>query len=174
MIRATPTPLIVLRQALVILIASIVPGTICAQLPSPAPTWGLVAGAHLGGASKASFGFGAARVLSRTIGIVESDSTSRADRQVFLVAEPGWKGARVSLGYGGSRTKRSAFQSESLRLSLFRHWSGDSSHLYAGIEGSAVALDDFVLGLRSGIFTRIAGASGGQRTFVTFDFPLGW
>lgn len=144
----------------------------CAQNPRPAPTSEFIYGIHIGMPEQVSVGVGAARVLSRQI-----DSMNHKvhdDRDVFMLAEPGVTGARVSLGYGFARTQVRETDLANVRLSAFRRWSGDSNRVYVGMEGSAVALEEFALGVRAGVFARVSGPSGGSRYLFALDFPIGW
>jgi hypothetical protein len=172
-----------------------------APLP-PAPLFRFVSGYHIGVPATASIGVGVSRVSSRVIGRWEacavrdgasgqrrvkvgcsnaSDSvwasSWHADRALFVIAEPGLRGGRLSLGHGVERGNSNGSDLVTSRISLYRRWNTgdrDPGGTYLGIEGSAAALGAFPVGLRVGVFGRIAGPVGGARTFLAFDFPIGY
>jgi hypothetical protein len=143
--------------------------------------------------AKVSIGFGVSRVVARQIGrwdcanrpqVTGCNPTAtdslwasswHSDRDVFLIAEPGLRGGRLSLGSGLERVNRSQAYLSSLRISLYRRWNtghDDPGGTYLGVEGSAEGLADFPLGLRAGVFVRIAGPAGGAKTLLALDFPI--
>lgn len=199
------TRLTVLSPALtLVLIAAMLAG--CANrarrpLP-PAPVWDFAGGYHFGTPEKASIGLGISRVFARQIGrwepCVIRDGASgqrtlkvgcnravdslwasswHSDRELFLIAEPGLTGGRVSLGYAIDRGNLTASDLSTLRISFYRRWSGahdDPDGTYVGVEGAAVGMANIVLGLRAGVFTRVSGPAGGPKTLLALDFPIGY
>jgi hypothetical protein len=100
-----------------------------------------------------------------------------ADREVFAIAEPGWKGGRISLGYATEKGVRESSMLTTLRASLYRRWNSDDANAggtYIGMEGSAASLANIPLGLRVGVFTRIAGPTRAPRTLFSIDVPVGY
>jgi hypothetical protein len=168
----------------------------------PAPVWNFAGGYHFGPPAKVSVGLGVSRVFARQIGRWEPctlfDGFSRertlkvgcrsaadsawvsswhSDREMFLLAEPGLKGGRLSLGYGIERGNTRGSDLSTLRLSLYRRWDSDRRDpggTYLGVEGAAVAMGNISLGLRVGVFARVAGPSGGARTLLAVDLPIGY
>ena len=159
----------------------------------PAPVTHLTGGVHVGSPATASAGLGVSRVFARQVGRWDCASHPRitgcnptakdslwaagwhTDHDVFLIAEPGLRGGRLSLGSGTERLNGSQAYLSSLRLSLYRRWNtghDDPRGTYIGIEGAAEALADFPLGLRAGIFVRIAGPAGGAKTLLALDYPI--
>lgn len=160
---------------------------------SPAPVSQLTGGVHVGTPATLSVGLGVSRVVSRRIGrwdcarhpgITGCRATSKdslwasdwhSDRDVFLIAEPGLRGGRLSLGSGLERLNNSQAYLKSVRISLYRRWNtgrDDPGGSYLGVEGAAEGLADFPVGLRVGVFFRVAGPTGGAGTLLALDFPI--
>jgi hypothetical protein len=197
--------LTVLSSAIsIVVLAAILAG--CSTRPQPplppAPDSDIAVGYHFGPPAKASIGGGISRVFARQIGrwepCAKQDGLSgqrtlkvgcnravdsiwapswHSDREVFLIAEPGLKGARLSLGYAVDSGNQVGSDLSTLRLSFYRRWNSDHDEpggTYLGVEGAAVGMGAIALGLRAGVFARIAGPAGGARTLLALDFPIGY
>jgi hypothetical protein len=144
------------------------------------PTWVPVFGFHIGPPARISAVLGIGRIVSRH----QPDSARRRtywDRDVFAAIEPGWKGGRLSVGYGEQRNSTIQTSFVNGRLSLFKPWAADSvtlklgPGLYVGGEVSGSAVADAPLGLRVGVLTLVGRAPvGTNRHRIPFDFAVGW
>jgi hypothetical protein len=110
---------------------------------SPAPITHLTEGVHFGSPATASVGLGVSRVFARQIGrwdcashpqMIGCNPTAEdsiwaagwhTDRDVFLMAEPGLRGGRLSLGSGIERLNASRFIAAGIRATTTR--SGPTS-----------------------------------------------
>ena len=136
----------------------------------PGSNWVVVAGLHFGIPAKKSVVLGVGRVIRRG-----PFHGGRIQRDVFLCAEPGQRGGRVSAGYGSfSNDVVRGVNFINARVSLFRRWSGDSGRVYLGPELSAFGLSDAVAGLRVGALRKVSGPGGRPTTLRVTDFPIGW
>jgi len=131
-----------------------------------------VGGFHAGTPATYSAGIGVAAVVSRRLNNV--NRMTYDDSHVFLIAEPGWRAARASVGYGTERHRYRTSRLTTIRATALRRWTHDPVADYVGVEASAVAMEEFPLGARVGVFKRIAGPSNAHRWLFTVDFPAGW
>jgi hypothetical protein len=153
--------------------------------------WTGIFGFHIGTPDRISMVLGIGRVVSsRALGpATRSGKVPHTDRDIFAAFEPGSRGARLSLGYGGLKDMISSGTILSARVSAYRHWSNDSSRVYIGPEISGSAIADLPLGLRLGILRRVRGIRAGpsaaltrgiraepegRRFIVPRDFAIGW
>ncbi len=143
-----------------------------------APTVTTVGGVHIGSPAKVSAGIGVGVVLSRdTVFKLKPQRPFRRDRDVFVMVEPGLKGARASLGYGQLYHARQLGGVYSIRGTVYRRWMSDGRDpggTYAGVEVGVGGTGESLLGIRVGFLSRVSGPMGRRGTLFTIDMPVGW
>lgn len=150
----------------------LVTGCVGNRPPTPAPTWTPLIGFHAGSPANYSIAVGAAAVIARRL----DDSSPRAhdDRDIFLLAEPGWKAARASIGWGLEYNRFRSTTLMNIRASALRRWTDGPNRDYVGIEVSAQTIEELPLGARVGVFRQVGGPLDRRRFLFSFDFPVGW
>lgn len=114
-------------------------------------------GVHVGGPARVSAVLGASLTLDR-----------RREDFLFAALEPGWKGDRVSAGYGRMLSNLGSLASGRATLLRMRHEPAPMT--YAGMEAQFAPL--FILGLRVGAFTPVRGDRA-RSPMLLADFSVG-
>src|SRR3954467_12045402 len=117
------------RRVLLLLAALTAPWALHAQPASSHEAhFEPIAGYHFGKPAKISVVVGIGRAYPREVGRWKDSiwiSSWRRTNHVFLLTEPGIKGARLSAGYGVERGSHSSLTLVSARLSAYRRWGSD-------------------------------------------------
>jgi hypothetical protein len=159
-----------MRHAALLLI--VLGGCVGSQHLTPAPAFAPLFGFHAGMPATYSVAVGGAAVVSRRLDGI--NPRSHDDRDIFALAEPGWKAARASIGYGIERNRVRATTLMNIRASALRRWTDRPVRDYLGIEVSAVTMEELALGARVGVFKQVDGPAAPRRYLVSVDFPVGW
>ena len=154
------------------LLLTLLAGCAANRRPLPAPTWAPLFGFHAGPPANYSAALGEAAVVARQL----DDVNPRAhdDRDVFALAEPGWKAARASIGYGVEHDRLRSVTLMNVRASALRRWGDGATRDFLGVEFSAQTIEELSLGARVGLFRQVDGRPARQRFLFSFDYPVGW
>lgn len=131
--------------------------------------WTVVGGFHLGKPGGASIAFGVARVMRHRT----TPQGWHQRKDVFLLAEPGTRGGRLSLGYTEYERTDEGWAIATVRASYLRRWTARSRRAYAGLEVGVSGLP-LPTGIRIGEFIGLRSHREEKRSLFAIDWAIGW